>query len=59
VRLIEQYGFLTNSEGVTPEDLKATLRSLRADYRGWHEPMPGPQQAQILREVFNVSEPSH
>lgn len=58
-RLIEQHGFLTNGEGIAAEDLKATLRNLRADYRGWHEPMPGPQQAQILREVFDVSEPSH
>lgn len=59
VRLIEQHGFLANIEGITADDLKATLRNLRADYRGWHEPMPGRQRAQILREVFDVSEPSH
>ena len=59
VRLIEQHGFLANTEGITDDDLKATLQSLRADYRGWHEPMPAAQQAQILREVFDVPKPAH
>jgi len=54
VRLIEQHGFLTNNEGVTAEDLKATLQNLRADFRGWHEPMPATQKAELLREVFDV-----
>src|SRR5439155_24625519 len=31
-RLIDQHGFLSNSEGITAEDLKATVRNLRADY---------------------------
>lgn len=59
VRLIDQNGFLTNAEGLTADDLKATLRNLRADYRGWHEPMPAAQQAQILHEVFDVPKPAH
>ena len=59
VRLIEQHGFLTNTEGVSAEDLKATLQNLRADYRGWHEPMPTAQQAQVLCEVFDVPKPAH
>src|SRR5260221_9498080 len=59
VRLIEQHGLLANSEGVTAEDSKATLQNLRADYRGWHEPMPTEQKADILSEVFDVAKPAH
>ena len=58
-RLIEQHGLLSNVEGVTMEDLLATVQSLRADYRGWHEPMPDAQRAQVLREVFDVPKPAH
>jgi len=58
-RLVEQHGLLANVEGVTREDLKATLLSLQADYRGWHQPMPDSQRAQILRDVFDVPKPSH
>lgn len=58
-RLIEQHGLLANVEGVTEQDLKATLLSLRADYRGWHQPMPDSQRAQILREVFDGPKPAH
>src|SRR5437868_1198962 len=39
LRLIERHGFLSNAQGVTEADLKATLQNLRADYRGWHESM--------------------
>ena len=59
LRLIDQNGFLTHAEGLTADDLKATLRNLRTDYRGWHEPMPAAQQAQILHEVFDVPKPAH
>ena len=59
VRLIEQHGFLSNTESITDDDLRATLQNLRADYRGWHEPMPAAQQAQILREVFDVPKSAH
>jgi hypothetical protein len=59
VRLIDQQGFLTNTEKLTADDLKATLANLRADYRGWHEPMPAEKRTQLLREVFNVSQPAH
>jgi hypothetical protein len=54
-RLIDQHGLLFNAEAVTVADFKATLENLRADYRGWHEPMPAEQRAQILREVFDVA----
>ena len=58
-RLMARHGLMSNTEGVTAEDFQATLRNLRADYRGWYEPMPAGQQAQILREVFDVPEPAH
>jgi hypothetical protein len=53
-RLIDQHGLLANVEGVTAEDVKATILSLQADYRGWHQPMPETQRAHILRDVFDV-----
>ncbi len=59
LRLIEQRGFLPNAQGVTEADVRATLQNLRADYRGWHEPMPAAQKAQILSEVFNGAKPAH
>ena len=59
VRLIEQHGFVNNAESITLEDVKATLLNLRADYRGWHEPMPAAQQTQILSEVFDVPKSAH
>jgi hypothetical protein len=58
-QLIEQQGLLPNVEGVTKDDTRATLLSLQADYRGWHQPMPDSQRAQILRDVFDVPKPSH
>jgi hypothetical protein len=51
LRLIEQHGFRSDAQGVTGADLNATLQNRRAAYRGWHEPMPTAQKAQILREV--------
>jgi hypothetical protein len=57
-RLIEHHGLLSNVEGITTEDVKATLLSLQADYRGWHQPMPDSKRAQILSEVFDVQKPS-
>ena len=59
LRLIEQHGFLPNAEGLSAADIKATLQNLRADYRGWHEPMPTAQKAQILAEVFDGAKPAH
>ena len=38
--LIQQIGVPANVEGITPESVTATAELLRADYRGWHEPMP-------------------
>jgi hypothetical protein len=58
-RLIDQHGFLPNAEGTTVDDLKATVQNLRADYRGWHEPMPDAERAQVLREVFDGPKPAH
>jgi len=57
-RLIEQHGLPANVEGVTAEDVKTTLLSLQADYRGWHQPMPDSRRAQILREVFDGQKPA-
>jgi hypothetical protein len=47
-----QAGLPENVEGATPESLAATVELLRADYRGWHEPMPPEKRDQMLREVF-------
>ncbi len=58
-RLIEQHGLLPNVEGVTLDDVKATISSLQADYRGWHQPTPDSQRAQIVRDVFDVPKPTH
>src|SRR5438552_3912417 len=44
--LIEQVGFPANPEGLTPESLSVSLELLRADYRGWHQPMPAEQREQ-------------
>jgi hypothetical protein len=57
--LIEQHGLLSNVEGVTKEDLKATISSLQADYRGWHQPMTDGRRTQILRDVFDVPKSAH
>jgi hypothetical protein len=50
--LVRQIGLPANIEGITLESVDATLDLLRADYRGWHEPMPAEKRAQILKEVF-------
>lgn len=50
--LVRQIGLPANVEGITLESLSATLDLLRADYRGWHDPLPAEKAAQILREVF-------
>jgi hypothetical protein len=50
--LIGQIGLPENLQGITPESLRATVELLRADYRGWHEPMPAEHRMQLLREVF-------
>jgi hypothetical protein len=59
LRLVEQHGFLPNAQGITGADVRATLQNLRADYRGWHEPMPAAQRAQILSEVFDGAKSAH
>jgi len=58
-RLIDRHGFLSNAEGIAGNDLKSTVLNLRADYRGWHEPMPAAEREQVLREVFDGPKPAH
>ena len=54
--LLHQIGLPENTEGIRPESLAATVELLRADYRGWHEPMPAAQRQIILSQAFpNVS----
>jgi hypothetical protein len=50
--LISQLGMAANAEGITIESVAATLNLLKADYRGWHEPMPPEQRTKLLKEVF-------
>ena len=50
--LIQQIGLPENLEGVNSESVAASVDLLRADYRGWHVPMPAEQRDQILSEVF-------
>jgi hypothetical protein len=50
--LTRQVGLPENAEGITPDSLHATLDLLRADYRGWHEPVSLDQRERILKAVF-------
>jgi len=50
--LVDQIGLPENAEGISRPSLAATLDLLRADYRGWHEPMPPERRAQVLKEIF-------
>lgn len=50
--LAQQIGLPQNEEGITPASLAATVESLEADYRGWHEPMPSNRRKRILRAAF-------
>jgi hypothetical protein len=50
--LTRQVGLPENVEGITRESLEATLDLLRADYRGWHEPLSPARREHILRAVF-------
>ena len=52
VSLIQHIGLPENTEGITPQSVAATLEAIRADYRGWHEPMLAEQRERILRQVF-------
>lgn len=51
--LVRQVGLPESEAGITAESLAATLELLRADYRGWHEPMPPEKRERILRAVFS------
>jgi hypothetical protein len=59
IRLIAQNGLVANTDAVTPEDVAATVRSLCADFRGWHEPMPETRREVILHQVFVVAQSAH
>ena len=50
--LIEQICLPENLEGITAESIRITVDLLRADYRGWHEPMSSERRTQILKQVF-------
>jgi hypothetical protein len=50
--LVRQIGLPANAEGITLESINATVGLLRADYRGWHEPMAAEKRAQLLNELF-------
>lgn len=52
VSLIRQVGLPENVEDITPDSVDITLEALRADYRGWHEPMAPEARAQLLKEAF-------
>ncbi|SPE50557.1 hypothetical protein SBV1_1160015 [Verrucomicrobia bacterium] len=52
VSLVAQIGLPENVEGISRGSLAATVEMLRAEYRGWHEPMPSEKREQILRQVF-------
>lgn len=58
-RLIGQHGLIANVQGLSAEDVQATLRSLGADYRGWHQPLSPEKRDSILREVFDGTPPTH
>lgn len=50
--LVQQIGLPENVEGIKPEDVVATVETLRDTYRGWHEPMPPDERERILKAVF-------
>lgn len=50
--LIRQMGLPENIEGIKPEDVAATIETLRDTHRGWHEPIPAEKRQQMLKEVF-------
>ncbi len=50
--LTAELGLPENAEGLSEGSLAATVEALRADYRGWHRPMPPDQRAKVLRDAF-------
>ena len=49
--LLQQLGLPENLEGISSDSVAASIELLRADYRGWHKPIPAEKREQILREV--------
>jgi len=50
--LVAQNGLPENLQEMSRESLAATLETLQADYRGWHQPMSSEKRAQILKAAF-------
>ena len=50
--LVCQIGLPGNVEGITQESVAATVALLRADYRGWHEPMPKGERERMMKAIF-------
>ena len=50
--LVAQIGLPDNVEQISHASLNATVELLRADYRGWHEPMSPEKRALILQGAF-------
>ena len=50
--LVAQIGMPPNVEDISSESVAATVELLRADYRGWHEPLPPKERQQILKQAF-------
>ncbi|PWU09224.1 MAG: hypothetical protein C5B50_27870 [Verrucomicrobia bacterium] len=58
--LAEQVGLPENVEGITSGSVAATVDLLRADYRGWHEPMSPEKRERILKQAFpDGAQPVH
>jgi len=52
VSLIQMFGLPENAQEMTPQSVGATVEALRADYRGWHEPMAPEKRQQLLKVLF-------
>jgi hypothetical protein len=50
--LVAQIGLPENVEQISQASLTATVELLRADYRGWHDPMSPEKRTRILKGVF-------
>jgi hypothetical protein len=50
--LVAQIGLPENVEQLSEASSAASGELLRADYRGWHEPMSPEQRTHILKKVF-------
>src|SRR2546422_11650353 len=51
VSLIQMFGLPENAQEMTPQSVGATVKALRADYRGWQEPMAPEKREQLLKKL--------